>query len=122
MSFFTGLFNQDAVHWAAGALDSGGNATWGAGAEIASKVRWQEGKGFIRNAQGDRIDFDAVVYTEGSESISNGDRMFEGELTDLTVAQRADPTQADSWLVVFVGTSTSIDADERMKKILLRAV
>ena len=122
MSFFTGLFNQTAVHWGRGVLNNAGNAAWNAGAEVASGVRWEEGKGTTNDQTGNTIEFDATVYTEGSESIVNEDRIYLGSLSSLTAAQQADPTKTEeSWPVVHVNNTPSVGADNTLKEIFLRA-
>ena len=113
------LLNQTAVLWTQGAAGGDGNRTYNAGAEVT--VRWQNRREQFTDASGKTNVSRAIVYFDGSAAtITLGDRLFLGLLTDLTVAERADPTIVNlSYEVKANDLSPSVDASQQLRKAIL---
>ena len=111
--------NQTAVYWAPGAAGGDGNRAYDAAVEVA--VRWQNKRVEFTNAAGKKDISQAIIYFDGAgTTILLGGRIFLGELTDLTVAEQADPRLVDlSYQVKANDLSPSLNASQSLRKAIL---
>jgi hypothetical protein len=84
------------VYWGNPVNDGYGGFTYDAPVEIS--CRWEDKSQLISNAGGETILSRAVVFV--LQDLDWDGLLWLGELTDLTVGQRADPKSLDSICVV----------------------
>ena len=112
------LFKQTAVAWAVSGVNDYGNTVFTAAVEVP--VRWQRKREEFTNSAGDKEVSQSVIYHGDSAVMVVDTLLYEGELSDLTAAEIADPTQLwNAYPVKAIGSSPSVTGEEVLGKVWL---
>ena len=84
----TRLTKQTMVYWAYTGTDGYGKSQYSEPVELA--VRWQDEQQVMNDTKG--REFISKSHIIGSTDLTEKSRVYLGKLTDLTTAQKGDPT------------------------------
>lgn len=103
-----------AVVWSKASPDGYGKTSFGNPKEII--VRWQNKMEIFRNDAGQDEVSEAQVFP--GEDLSNGDYLFEGELSDLAQSQKNNP-QAIAYKIRAWAKIPTLDGTQYVRKAYL---
>jgi len=117
MSIINQLLRQKAVWWAKSTMDVYGKPTYLAPAEI--RCRWEPDQREIVDASGLKRMASAAVDHD-TPSVTTGDVLYLGNLTDLTTPQKADPESVTGvWKVQRVETTPDVPQRQQWRTAYL---
>lgn len=105
---YTEDMHQAATYWPPGGNDGFGGT--GYGSPEALQVRWQETSQLFRDAQGNEVTSEAVVYPPKP--------LLEGGQLLLGTSAAAEPAP-DAREIRKVNSTVDLDADQRLTKVML---
>lgn len=106
-----------AVYWAPSGWNADGSPSWSTAVEIS--CLWMEERKLFRDREGRETVSQASVYV--LQDLSDNGMLYEGELADLTAAQKSDPRKVKEAYEIkrFMKKPSLLLTDEYNRKAIL---